>query len=277
MTNEPNETPNTELNNTTSTDVESNVSETTATPAESVAAVTSEPAVEEAKKPNKINTIIGVVVALVAFGLGYLILFTNVNLLSYVPFVETSVATVNGVSISQTEFDNSFQSVVNSMTARGANVNDPGVIEVMRSEAMSQLVNTQLLLQAAKEAGYGANEEEIAEQIAQLEADFGGREALDERLAELNITQEMFKQDIEEQVAVSAYLRDETPVGGTEVTEEEIDEFYANLQQQYGEQLPPREDIETQMIADIQIQKQQSLLSAILADLRADAEIEINI
>jgi len=87
----------------------------------------------------------------------------------------------------------------------------------------------------------------------------------------------MLRNDVREQIIVGDYLEKETAVGSITVTEEEIASFYENLKTQYGEQLPPLEDIRTQMEADIKIQKQQGVLSEILADLRANAEVEVRI
>lgn len=223
------------------------------------------------------KSIIGGVIAITLFALGYLALFTDIDFAAYIPFIEQPVATVNGVAISQAEFENSVTSVEAQMIAQGLDPNDERSADVITGQALGQLINAQLLIQAATEAGYEADEAAVQAQMEAMEANFGGEAALQEQLEELNLTEDMFRQDVVEQLTVNAYLEGETNLTAIEVTDEEIDTFYANIKEQYGDQVPPVEDIREQIIADIQIQKQQGVISGILADLRAAADIEINI
>jgi len=220
---------------------------------------------------------IGIGVALMAMILGYLFLFTDIKLTSLIPFGKDTVALVNGVPIKQVEFQNSVKNVTDAYSQQGVDVTDPATQEMIASEAVKRLINTELLLQAANNAGYTADDTKVDEQVASLISEFGGEEALQIRLSELNITKDMLRNDVREQIIVSDYLEQETAIGTITVTEEEINTFYENLKTQYGEQLPPKEEIRSQMETDIKIQKQQGVLSEILADLRAQAEVEVRI
>ncbi len=246
------------------------------TSAEATASQTA--AVSEATpKTSNRNLIFGIVVMVLALGIGYVTLFTDIKLTSYLPFTQTAVATVNGVTISEAEYNNSAASVRANIEAQGGDVATEGAQASIQSQAISQLINAELLIQAAEAAGYSAEQAEIDEQIASIEENFGGAEAFAERLEELNITQEMFRQDVYEQVMVTAFIEGETDIAQTEVSDEEIDAFYKNIQAQYGEDIPSAEDLREQIVADIQIQKQQEQLGELLAELRAAADIEINL
>ena len=221
--------------------------------------------------------ILGVIVTLLALGIGYVTLFTDIKLTSYIPFMDATVATVNGVAISETEFENSSASVRATIEAQGGDTETEGAKAAIKSQAISQLINAQLLIQAATEAGYTADPAEVDAQIAAIEENFGGKEAFAARLEELNITEKMFRQDVVEQVMVTAYIEGETDIADTAVSDEEIAAFYANIQAQYGEDIPSVEDLREQIVADLQIQKQQAELGDIIATLRDAADIEINI
>ncbi len=228
-------------------------------------------------KNSSLSMWVGVGVAIAALVLGYIFLFTDIQLSTIVPFGKDTVALVNGVPIKQTEFQNSVKNVTDAYIQQGVDVTDPATQEVINSEAVKRLINTELLLQAANKAGYTADDARVDEQVNALTTQFGGEEALQTRVDELNITKEMLRNDVREQIIVGDYLEKETAVGSITVSEEEVAAFYENLKTQYGDQLPPMEDIKAQMEADIKVQKQQGVLSEILADLRADAEVEVKI
>ena len=228
-------------------------------------------------KTSNLNMWIGIVVAVMALILGYVFLFTDSKLSDMMPFGRDTVALVNGEAIKQIEFQNSIKNVTDAYVQQGIDVTDPATIEVIESEAVKRLINTELLLQAANKAGYTADDERVAGQLTILKEEFGGDEALEARLAELNLTEEMLYNDVREQIIVGDYLEKETAVGTVAVSEEEISTFYENLKGQYGEQLPPLEDIKTQIEADVRIQKQQAVLSEVLADLRAVADVEVRL
>lgn len=240
-----------------------------------VETVTSEQTVKNMN--SNLHMWIGIGVALIAIIIGYIFLFTDIKLSSIMPFGKDTVALVNGVPIKQVEFQNSVKNVTDAYSQQGVDVTDPATQEVIASEAVKRLINTELLLQAAGSAGYTADDVKVDEQVASLISEFGGEEALQTRLYELNITRDMLRNDVREQIIVGDYLDKETAIGSITVTEEEITAFYENLKTQYGEQLPPKEEIRAQMETDIKIQKQQGVLSEILADLRANAEVEVRI
>lgn len=228
-------------------------------------------------KSSNVHMWIGVGVAIAAIILGYVFLFTDIKLSALIPFGKDTVALVNGVAIKQVEFQNSVKNVTDAYIQQGVDVTDPATQEIIESEAVKRLINTELLLQSANAAGYTADETRVDEQVAALTNDFGGEEALQTRLDELHITKDMLRNDVREQIIVSDYLEKETAVGSITVNDEEIATFYENLKTQYGDKLPPLEDIKAQIEADIKVQKQQGVLGEILADLRANAEVEVRL
>lgn len=235
-----------------------------------------EPASTEEAPTNtsKKNIIIGAAIAVVAVAIGYAAFFTD-TFGDLVSFNSKTVATVNGVSITRVDFENSLKNVKNSITAQGADPEDPNIQEVVEGEALKQLINTQLLLQAAAEAGYEVDEEELEKQMMQLEINYGGTEQLENAMSELGITQDMLREDVGEQMLVNQYLEHETEIAKITASDEEVEAFYENLKPEFGDELPPLDDIREPITKDILEQKQRGMLGSILANLRAQAEVEI--
>lgn len=228
--------------------------------------ITNEPA-------SKKSYITGAVVLTVALGIAYVLFFTNLGngLLG-----GGAPATINGTEISTIEYENSINAVTQEFTQQGFDTSSPEAQEQIQNDALNRLINTELLLQAAAADGYTVDEEKINEQLATLTAQFGGEDALNTQLEVLQLTPEMVREDIYQQLLVDAYLADQETITTITVTEDEIVSFYGDLREQYGEQLPELAEIRDRIQADITTQKQQTVLSEILADLRADATIVTN-
>lgn len=238
--------------------------ETVETQTPETAVTTEDTTTSASKKKPFILIIVGVVL----LALGYLAFFTD--------FFATPPATVNGVSISQVELDNSITNVTDELAAQGVDISTDQAKGIIESDALNRLINTELLLQAAAAAGYSVEEGAVNDQVELLTNQFGGKEKLNEHLAELKLTEEMMREDISEQLSVEAYLTGETKIAEITASEEDVINFYNNLRDQYGDQLPPLPDIRLQVEGDVLGQKQQELLGQILADLRAEASVIIN-
>lgn len=234
--------------------------------------------VTEVAKPNNRNLIIGIVTTLVALALGYVFLFTETELTSLVPFKDSqAVAIVNGEKIERFELNKSTEDLLNSLAGQGMDTTAEGVRAQVEQEALTRLINTKLLLQKALAAGHTASEEETTTQLAAIETGFGGRAGLDTRLGELGITYDMLVEDVKEQIVVTGYLEATTPITGITNTAEEIDAYYATLKTQYGENLPPLEEIKDQVDQELKAQKQQQIVAEVIEGLKRDATIEVKI
>lgn len=226
---------------------------------------------------NKRNLTIGIGVTVLALILGYAFLFTDV-LPTKNPFESNAAARVNGVTIATEEYEHSLENVTQTLQLQGIDTTDETIQEQMKSEALNRVINTQLLLQAATAGGYTADEAAINEQFSLLEEQFGGADGLAEQLTTLEIDETMLREDIAEQIIVTQYLEGETTIEEITVTDEEVQEFYNSLVAQAGdntESLPALEDVRPQIETELISQKQQQMLADILANLRAQADVEI--
>lgn len=235
---------------------------------------TMQPTADEPAKSGK-ALYIGIAVALFVVAFGYIALFTDTGSNLTPRSSGAVVATVNDTSITRSELTNSVNSLVETLRLQGVDTEDPTVQSQIQEEALTRLINTKLLLAAASNQGISIDDATIDAELANLEASFGGAEGLAARLDELNISQADLRRDVSEQLLVAEYLENTSAVAEIEVTEEEVATFYENAKAQFGDELPPLEEVRADIEQNITNQKQQSVLIEIVSGLRAEADVEV--
>lgn len=186
------------------------------------------------------------------------------------------VAIVNGEELSNEEFTKHIAQVEQSAAQQGLDPQDPTVHSQVESEAMTILINTKLLTQAAMKEGIAVLEEQVNEQIALIEAQFGGKEALQTQMDTLGVTEEILRTDIAEQLAIETYIKGSPAFADITVTDEDISSAYDTFSEQNPE-LPPLEEISSQIKEQLIAQKQQALTGELIGKLRTEAVIEVKI
>lgn len=185
-----------------------------------------------------------------------------------------AVATINGTAITKADFDSSMAQTGAAAAAQGFDMSSSEAQEEMQTQTLDILTNTVLLIQTAEAAGIEISEEEVDEQIAVLEEQFGSSDALVAEAERLGLTAEDLRSDIREQILVDTYLRTAVDVETIEVSDEEIATLYETFTAG-GQEVPPLEEISGDIKAQLQGQKQQGLLRELIDSLRAEADIEI--
>lgn len=183
-------------------------------------------------------------------------------------------ATVNGVEISVADFESTLRQITANTAAQGVDVNDPTIATDLRAQALESLVNTEVLRQKAVEANVEVSDDEVAARYAEIETGLGGPENLKARMEELGVTDEMLRRDIKNDILIQAHLTTAIATSSIEVTEEEITSLYAQASAGSAD-VPPLEEVRPQVEQQVRFQKEQSLVAAYVADLRAKAEVEI--
>lgn len=95
---------------------------------------------------------------------------------------------------------------------------------MLRQQALSFIINQQLLLEAAEMAGMTPTDEEIEQEIDRVIEQFPSREDFEDQLASVGATMEDVRRDITRNLQLNMLLEEKAPT--EEVTEEEIEEFY---------------------------------------------------
>ncbi|HUX47767.1 MAG TPA: SurA N-terminal domain-containing protein [Dehalococcoidia bacterium] len=147
-------------------------------------------------------------------------------------------------------------------------------MQISEEEALEQLIAETVLYQEADEQGYAPTMDE-AEQELEARVASSGRtmEDFEADLAKSGFSYEEYLQDFQRQLAINNYLDDAVQV--PEVTELEARVFYESYKQQSPEaELPPFEQLKSQIMALLEQQKRQEATSLLIEELKEKADIE---
>lgn len=147
--------------------------------------------------------------------------------------------------------------------------------QVTQEDALNQVIAQTLLLQDIKSQGIEVGDEEALELIEQ-ELALQGLD-LDQYREELESQGLSFQNELEnfkQGVAFDNYIEQLVSQQNLEISEEQVQEFYQNLQIEMENQLPPLEEIQEQVIELIQSQFEQEILNLKVQELQEEAEIE---
>jgi len=147
-------------------------------------------------------------------------------------------------------------------------------MQISEEEALEQLIAETVLYQEAEQQGYAPTMDE-AEQELEARVASSGRtmEDFEADLTKSGFSYEEYLQDFQRQLAINSYLDDAVQV--PEVTELEARVFYENYKQESPEaELPPFEQLKSEIMALLEQQKQQEATSLLIEELNEKADIE---
>ena len=189
---------------------------------------------------------------------------------------ESPVAVVNGVKISKTQYEKNREQIIASAGQQGLDITDEKVKSEIDAQAIDVLVNTELLRQAAKEAGVEVTPEQVEGRYQEVITSVGGDEELAKRMTELGITETSLRNDIEGEILIQSYLTEAVDTSGVTVEELEITTAYKNAGGADAG-LPPLADVHTQIEDQLKSVKEQELITAFIQTLKDKATIEVMI
>jgi len=187
---------------------------------------------------------------------------------------QAEVAVVNGETITQAELAVASTQLAQAAAQQGADPTDPEVQASIRNQALDLIIGTTLLTQTAAEQGVTVSDEEVDERLAAIEADAGGAEVLATRMQEFGITMETLEADVRSELIISKLLDTVVTDEDTVISEAEITTAYEGAGGP-GVELPPLEEVRTQIETQLQQAKGQTVIDEYVEQLRADADIEI--
>jgi len=147
-------------------------------------------------------------------------------------------------------------------------------MQMSEEEALEQLIAEAVLYQEAEQQGYVPTMDETEQELKARVA-LSGRTMEDFKadLAKSGFSYEEYLQDFQRQLAINSYLDDAVQV--PEVTELEARVFYENYKQESPEaELPPFEQLKSEIMALLEQQKQQEATSLLIEELKEKADIE---
>ncbi|NBG87967.1 SurA N-terminal domain-containing protein [Isachenkonia alkalipeptolytica] len=194
---------------------------------------------------------------------------------------DEALLVINGEEITREEFEAQFERT-KQMVAQQYGIDldadeNAMLLPELQHQTIENIIGQRVLTQEAENQGMEVTDEEIDENIGMLVQQFGGEEGFQEALEADNLTEEDLEQMVYEELLISQLFETELNFDDIEVTDEEIEAFYAQYemaQEQQGEEVLPLEEIEEQLIAQLQQQKAQEQQQAYVAELMDESDIE---
>lgn len=183
-----------------------------------------------------------------------------------------AVAVVNGVEISREEFDQEVERNVEMYTSQGYELTDEDM-ELVKEMALEQMISTELLLQQAEQKGITADEVDAEGEIEYIKSLFDSEEEFEQALAAQGFTEESYFELLKDSLIIHELLASQLDFDSIEVTEEEVQELFAMLEEEHGEL--DFAEMEPHLTAQLVEEKEGQLINTYIQQLRDEADIEI--
>jgi len=193
------------------------------------------------------------------------------------------VAEVNGEQVTKEEFVPIYRAAFQQAAAQAQMGGEAPDEEALRKETADNLVDTELLLQEAESRGLEVSDKAVDAELADL-AEQNGMASAEELLKAVEaqgVTADQARQQVETQALVEALVADED--GPLEPTDKELRTLYAQVKKQQaatgggGQKIPPFAQVRDQLAEQATSQEVGKVATALVKDLRKDADITVNL
>lgn len=193
-----------------------------------------------------------------------------------ISFFESSdiIATVNKEEILGSDFEVVYSQIINQQGI------DPTVLDEqtqnqLRTQVVDTIIAQILLKQQAEQSDIIIPVDSIDSEIELIKEQFGSEEVLEQALSVQGLTEEDLRDQINEGIIIDSYLDQELNLSTLIATEAEVNQVYEQVVISSNGEAPPLADIYEQLELMAVQQKIQTLVTDLVDNLRADAEIEI--
>lgn len=197
------------------------------------------------------------------------------------------VAEVNGEEVTKDEFVPIYEAAFAQAASQAQMGGEAPDEEQLAKQTADDLVDTELLAQEAEARGLDVSDEDVDAELADL-AEQNGMTSADELLKAVEqqgVTAEQARDQVETQVLVEQLVADEN--GPIEPTDKELRALYAQAKEQQAQagqsgqggaqKIPPFAQVRDQLAEQATNQEIGKVATALVEDLRADADITINL
>lgn len=191
---------------------------------------------------------------------------------------EDAVAIVNGQAISKDELERQLDQIKEAMAQQGLDLDSDEAAETLEQyETMivEQLINQELLLQAATEAGFSADAAEVEENMTLFKENyFETEDDFNNFLEENNYTEEEIYALMAEQIKIENYVVDQ--IGEVTISDEELQEAIDQLKAQFEDvDESDLDEMKPFIEEQVKMEKFQTLEKELIESLKEDSDIQI--
>jgi peptidyl-prolyl cis-trans isomerase C len=137
---------------------------------------------------------------------------------------EKKIAVVNGVVISQIQFDNELKIYLRRVSRQGQQVSDDRLAAV-KKDVLEGLIERELLYQKSRKIGIQITDQAVDEQLADIKKRFPGEQDYKNALSAMNLTEDEVKTQISRGLAIRELINQEI-MSKISVSDEESKAFY---------------------------------------------------
>ncbi len=134
------------------------------------------------------------------------------------------VAVVNDTVITQEAFEQEMTPVLKQMEMQGQKPDESQIAEI-RKKVLDNMINREVLYQASRKKGYTADDKAVEEKLASFKEQFPNEAQFKEALSKMNLSEEVIKKQIREQISIEQLVEEEV-VPGITVSEADAKAYY---------------------------------------------------
>jgi len=172
-----------------------------------------------------------------------------------------NVAVVNGVAITQDDFDREIMGIEEQSASRGEKLDDARLGEI-KKRILEKLIDSELLYQESQKMGFKVEDAVVDEQVAKFKEQFPNVEEFNKELIKAKLTEASLKSQIK-QVMTIQQLIDKEFVQKITVSDEELKAFFET-------------HLKSRIEQNLKQEKLQTEVASYLDKLRAKAKVERN-
>ncbi|HUV77042.1 MAG TPA: peptidylprolyl isomerase [Desulfobacterales bacterium] len=136
------------------------------------------------------------------------------------------VATVDGVTITQDDFDKEMARVRSQFARSGRSLKESQLPDI-KNRVLETLVNRELLYQESQNKGVKVEDAEVNQQVDILKKRFPNEDEFKAALLEMKISEAELKSQIRKGIAIQQFV-DKDLVQDVKVSQKEVEDFYKN-------------------------------------------------
>ncbi|MEN5110348.1 SurA N-terminal domain-containing protein [Pseudomonas sp. TWI672] len=150
-------------------------------------------------------------------------------------WADTPAARVNGVDIGLLRLERYFSEYLQAQGRAVSSIRNPALYKSLRSQALDELIDKELLWQEAQRRGIAISDEQVSAQLGEVEAAFSSPALFERRLAEAGFDRAAYADYLHRELAAQQVYARLSAVA--EPTQAEVEAFYqANQQRLQGAQ-----------------------------------------
>lgn len=225
---------------------------------------------------NKEKIVSIIILVLVVGGIVGFAMFGSKKTETPVAMTAEPVATVNGVDLTQADFDSQLASAITSLKAQGTDTTSTSSVTAIKQQVLDNMIANELVNQGVAKTGIKASDADVEAQYQALVTQAGGADKFQAQLATANLTDAQLRANIAKQLTIQAFLLANISTSSATVTDAEVKKFYDdNAKGQTG--VPAFKDVSAQIKQQLILNKQQLLVNDFIAKLKATATITTNL